>query len=122
MSESLYERIGGKPAVQVVVTKMYEKVLDDDLLAPFFDGIDIDSLRNSQSAFVTMAFGGPRDYTGEDLRIAHAGLVKDGLSDKHFDAVAAHLKAAMEEMDVAGDLINEALAIVDSTRDHVLNR
>jgi len=45
-----------------------------------------------------------------------------GLTDVHFDAVAGHLKATLTEMGVQADLIEEALAIVGTTRVEVLNR
>ena len=122
MSKTLFERIGGEKAVQAAVIKMYDKVLGDELLAPFFEDIDVDALRHSQMAFVTVAFGGPNHYTGKNMRSAHEKAVRSGLSDAHFDRVAAHLKAAMEELSVPAELIAEALAIVGSTRADVLNR
>lgn len=120
MAKPLFERIGGDAAVKATVVKMYDKILDDDLLAPFFEDIDVDRLRHSQSAFVTYAFGGPNHYTGQSMRNAHRGAVAQGISDEHFDRVATHLKSAMEELDVPADLIAEALAIVGSTRADVL--
>lgn len=122
MSNSLFERIGGEAAVSATVAKLYEKILNDDLLAPFFDDIDINRLRNSQSAFVTMAFDGPNHYSGQGLRNAHKQLVENGLSDEHFDAVATHLKTSMEELNVPAELVSEALAIVETTRGDILNR
>ncbi len=122
MGKSLYERIGGESAVIAAVGKMYDKILDDEELAPFFENIDIDRLRRSQSAFVTYAFGGPNQYTGKSLRVVHKKTVENGLNDRHFDLVATHLKAAMQELNVPGELINEALAIVGSTRADVLNK
>ena len=122
MANSLFERIGGEAAVKATVLKMYGKILDDDLLAPFFENIDIDALRLSQSAFVTYAFGGPNHYTGKGLRHAHAGAVSQGLASEHFDRVATHLKTAMEELKVPADLIAEAIAIVGSTRADVLGQ
>jgi hemoglobin len=122
MNKSLFERIGGESAVKATVIKMYDKILDDVQLAPFFENIDVDRLRLSQSAFVTYAFGGPNHYTGKSLRAAHAGAVSHGLSDAHFDRVAGHLKTAMEELNVPADLISEALAIVGSTRKDVLGQ
>lgn len=122
MTNSLFERIGGEAAVSATVVKMYDKILDDELLAPFFESIDVDRLRLSQNAFVTYAFGGPNHYTGKGLRAAHSSSVQKGLSDMHFDRVATHLKAAMEELNVPKDLIDEALAIVGSTRADVLNK
>ncbi len=122
MAQSLYERIGGEGAVSATVLKMYDKILSDEELAPFFDNMDIDALRLSQSAFVTYAFGGPNHYTGKSMRTAHQSAVKNGLSGHHFDLVAGHLKAAMEELNVPASLIAEALAIVSSTRADVLNQ
>ncbi len=122
MSLSLYERIGGEAAVKATVVKLYERILSDELLAPFFENIDVNRLRLSQTAFVTFAFGGPNHYTGKGLRNAHAKAVGKGLSDAHFDAVAGHLAAAMAELKVEKPLIDEAINIVASTRDDVLNR
>lgn len=122
MSKTLFERIGGESAVKATVIKMYDKILDDAELAPFFENIDVDRLRLSQTAFVTYAFGGPNHYNGKSLRVAHKNAVAHGLSDRHFDAVARHLKTAMEELNVSADLIGEALAIVGSTRKDVLGQ
>lgn len=120
MIQNLYERIGGESAVRATVIKMYDKILDDEELAPFFENIDVEKLRLSQSAFVTYAFGGPNHYSGKSLRNAHADAVSRGLSDRHFDLVAAHLKSAMQELNVPAELIDEAMAIVGSTRKDVL--
>ena len=122
MSKPLFERIGGNAAVIATVIKMYDKILDDDLLAPFFENVDVERLRLSQSAFVTYAFGGPNRYTGNNMRTAHKSAVANGLSDVHFDRVDAHLKSAMGELNVPADLIAEALAIVGSTRADVLGK
>lgn len=122
MIQSLYERIGGESAVSATVMKLYDKILDDELLAPFFENSDVDVLRRSQHAFVTYAFGGPNHYQGRNLRSAHKDAVSQGLTDAHFDAVAKHLQTAMQELNVPETLIAEAMAIVGSTRADVLNR
>jgi hemoglobin len=73
-----------------------------------------------QKAFFTMAFGGPNNYTGGDMRTVHARLVKMGLDSSHFDAVMEHLGATMTELGVPGNLIAQAAAIAESTRKDVL--
>ncbi|NBX03568.1 MAG: group 1 truncated hemoglobin [Alphaproteobacteria bacterium] len=120
--KSLFERIGGIDAIRATVVKLYERLLTDGRLSPFFEGIDIETLRRSQNAFLTMATGGPNNYTGEGLRHAHARLVKVGLSDEHFDAVITHMGEAMSELGVEKSLINEAAALVETTRADVLNK
>ena len=82
---SLFERIGGEAAVEAAVGLFYDKVLSDETLAPFFDGIDMDRQRGMQRDFMSMAFGGPSNYTGRDLRAAHAPLVAKGLNESHFN-------------------------------------
>lgn len=104
------------------VTLFYEKVLADGELARFFEGMDMPSQIKKQVAFMTMAFGGPHGYTGRDLTVAHAPLVAKGLNQDHFIRVASCLKASLEELSVAQNVIQEVLAIVETTRDAVLGR
>lgn len=122
MSESLYERIGGEAAVNAAVELFYRKVLNDHRINRFFDDTDMDIQIAKQKAFFTMAFGGPNSYTGQDMRNAHAHLVKMGLDDSHFDAVMEHLGASLTELKVPKDLIAEAAAIAESTRNDVLGK
>jgi len=121
-TSSLYERIGGAAAVEAAVDVFYRKVLCDDRISRFFDGVDMDRQIGKQKAFLTMAFGGPHSYSGKDMRAAHARLVKDGLNDAHFDAVAENLVATLKELDVPDELINEVATIAQSTRNDVLGR
>lgn len=122
MEKSLYDRIGGESAVRSTVVKLYDKILDDEMLAPFFENSNVDALRRSQNAFVTYAFGGSTLYKGRTLRGAHKNAVSHGLTDIHFDTVAKYLREAMEELGVPVNLIAEAMQIVGETRDDVLNR
>ena len=120
--QSLYDRIGGEAAVNAAVDIFYRKVLADKRISKFFEGVDMDNQAAKQKAFLTMAFGGPHNYTGEDMRKGHAHLVKAGLNDSHFDAVMENLGATLTELNVPGDLIAEAAAIAESTRNDVLGK
>jgi hemoglobin len=122
MSQTLYERIGGEPAVNAAVDIFYRKVLSDHRINRFFDNADMDQQIAKQKAFFTMAFGGPNNYTGKDMRSAHAHLVKMGLNDSHFDAVMEHLGATLVELNVPQDLIAEAAGIALSARSDVLGK
>jgi hemoglobin len=122
MEESLYDKIGGEAAVNAAVDLFYRQVLADDHISKFFDTTDMEEQHKKQKAFLTMAFGGPNEYTGKDMREAHAKLVEDGLTDSHFDAVAVHLQKTLEELGVAADLIGQVMEIAGSTREDVLGR
>ena len=120
---SLYERIGGAAAVDAAVDVFYTKVLADDRIKHFFEGVDMKRQAGHQKAFLTFAFGGAPDYPGKNMREAHQHLVeKMGLNDSHFDAVIENLGATLTELGVAPELIQEAAGIAESTRNDVLNR
>ena len=119
---TLYEKIGGEPAVNAAVDIFYRKVLQDDRIKHFFEGVDMDRQAAKQKAFLTMAFGGPNSYTGEDMRRGHAHLVAKGLNDSHFDAVMENLGATLTELKVPGELIAQAAAIAESVRNDVLGK
>lgn len=122
MSNTLYESLGGEAAVNAAVDIFYRKVLGDDRINAFFDGVDMEQQAAKQKAFLTMAFGGPHNYSGLDMRRGHAHLVERGLNDSHVDAVIENLAATLRELNVAEDLINQVAAIAESTRNDVLGR
>ena len=119
---TLFEKIGGEAAVNAAVDIFYRKVLSDDSIRNFFETTDMAAQHAKQKSFLTMAFGGPNDYTGEDMRKAHAPLVEKGLNENHFNAVAGHLQSTLEELKVPAELIGEVMAIAGSTKDDVLGK
>jgi len=122
MNQSLYEKLGGEAAVNAAVELFYRKVLSDKRISQFFEGVDMDNQAAKQKAFLTLAFGGPNNYSGKDLRTGHAHLVKNGLNSSHFDAVMENLGATLKELKVPEDLIQQAAAIAESTRNDILGR
>lgn len=122
MSETLFDRLGGEAAVNAAVDIFYRKVLADSRINKWFEGTDMEKQAAKQKAFLTMAFGGPHNYSGKDMREGHAHLVAKGLGDADFDAVMENLGATLKELNVPDDMIAEAAAIAESTRNDVLGR
>jgi hemoglobin len=122
VNATLFQRIGGEAAVEAAVDIFYRKVLADARIRTFFNAVDMDAQRAKQKAFLSMAFGGPKKYTGKDMREAHKKLVAKGLNDSHFDAVAGHLQATLDELKVPKALAAEVMAIAGGARKDVLNR
>ena len=122
---TLYQKLGGKEAVNIAVDKFYEKVLADDRVKHFFANTDMKAQRNHQKAFMTYAFGGADTFSGRSMREAHAHLVSGmGLDDSHFDAIAENLVVTLQELGISQELIDEVVKIVGSVqhRNDVLNR
>lgn len=121
-STSLYEQLGGQPAVEAAVDLFYRKVLADDRISHFFDDVDMDRQIAKQKAFLTYVFGGPANYSGQDMRRGHAHLIERGLNDSHFNAVIELLGASLKELGVPDELIGKVASIAEGARADVLNR
>lgn len=120
--QSLYEQLGGSSAIEAVVESFYRKMLADDRVARFFDGVDMDRQMAKQAAFITMVTGGPNHYTGRDMRTSHASMLSRGLGDLHVDVVIQHLAATLAEFGVGAEQIEKVRALCESVRDDVLSR
>ena len=121
-THTLFDQLGGAAGVDAAVDVFYRKVLIDDRVSHFFDAVDMDRQRAKQKAFLTMAFGGPHNYSGKDMRNGHAHLVARGLNDSHVDAIVEILGATLRDMQVPENLIQQVAAIAESTRKDVLSR
>ncbi len=120
--DSLYKRLGGAPAIKAAVDVFYGKVLADDRIRHFFDGVDMERQRAKQRGFLTMVTGGPNGYTGQNMRDGHRHLVAQGLDDSHVDAVIELLGATLKELGVSDADILGVATLANSVRDDVLDR
>ena len=119
---TLFERLGGAPAIDTAVDIFYRKMLADNRVSDFFDNADMDQQIAKQKAFLTMVFGGPNNYTGKDLREGHKHLLEKGLDDTHVDIVIEHLGATLKELGVAEEDIKEVTGIAEGARGDILSR
>lgn len=117
-SASLFSRLGGKPAVETVVTEFYKRVLADRQLKGFFQGKDMSALYKHQVAFISQALGGPKQYAGRSMQAAHASL---RITTSDFDRVAAHLSGTLAWAGVAQDDIKQVIGTVGTLKADVVN-
>jgi hemoglobin len=115
---TLYDRIGGAPAVNAAVERFYVRVLADPMLEAFFKDIDMARLKTHQFAFLSQTLGGPQKYSGASMRRAHSRL---RIEQRHFDAVAAHLVETLRDLGVSESLVAEVAAIVTPLASQVVN-
>jgi hemoglobin len=114
---SIFEAIGGEPALVGVVDDFYDRVLADPQLAGFFAGANMPKLKGRQVEFFAAALGGPDIYTGGSMRDVHAGR---GISQADFDQVAYHLVQSLAAAGVPNETIGQiATAIVPLASDIV---
>uniref|UniRef100_A0A7S3PBQ5 Response regulatory domain-containing protein n=1 Tax=Aplanochytrium stocchinoi TaxID=215587 RepID=A0A7S3PBQ5_9STRA len=121
LAQTLFEEIGGQAAIDVVVDTFYDKCLQDPFINHFFKGMDMHRQILKQREFLGFAFGGPSEYNHRQLAEAHRRIVlREGLNEQHFDAVANHLLATLDGRNVPKRLIKVALEKVAALKPQVL--
>jgi hemoglobin len=118
-SDNLYEQLGGRDRIAAIVDEFYDRVLDDETVAHFFDDMDMAAQRAHMTQFLGSVTDGPVEYTGDEMRDAHEPL---DLEREHFDAVATHLEGALRAFDVPDEAIRATMAEVAALEDDVLCR
>lgn len=106
---SLYERLGGKPAIVAVVDQFVGNVAGDARIGHFFATTEPVAFKASLVEQLCEATGGPCKYKGRDMRTAHKGL---GITDADFSALVEDLATALDEKGVDPKEKEELLGIL----------
>jgi hemoglobin len=96
-TKTLFERLGGKPAIESVVDKFLTLVKADDRIKAFFTNADPARLKTMLVEQICEKSGGPCKYTGKDMKTAHTGM---GVKDADFAALVDDLVKALDEFKV----------------------
>jgi hemoglobin len=106
---TIYESIGGEPALVAVVDDLYERILADPRLSGFFAGASMSRLKGRQVEFFGEALGGPMTYQGASMRQAHVGR---GIEQEHFELVAGYLADSLRAAGVPDPTVSQILGVV----------
>ena len=106
---SLYDRLGGKPAITAVVDQFVANVATDGRINGRFATTDIPNLKGHLVDQVCNATGGPCTYHGRDMKTTHEGM---RISTKDFKALVEDLVAALDKFKVPSQEKNELLALL----------
>jgi hemoglobin len=117
MSESLFSKYGGVGTVSVIVQNFYDDVLEHPELKPFFEKVSMERLIDHQVKFLSHALGGPANYTGRSLRMAHRGL---NIDPRVFGLVAEILESVLQDAGMSPEDIQSVMDIVSGTRDEIV--
>ena len=115
-SQSLYDRIGGEPVIKLLVSKFYQRILEDPDLAPFFKHSSMDRLRHMQTEYFRAALDGPPSYAGLPIAKAHQGR---GIKRRHFNLFAQHVLEALTELRINAADIDEVISRINLLADEV---
>lgn len=117
--KSLYERLGGQPAIQAVVDDFIGNVAADNRINGFFANTNIPRLNTMLVNQICQATGGPCKYEGRSMKAAHAGM---GVSDAHFNALVEDLVKSLNKFNVPEKEKNELLTALASMKGDIVSR
>ncbi|MCA2977427.1 MAG: group 1 truncated hemoglobin [Myxococcaceae bacterium] len=111
--KKLFERLGGKAAVEAVIDDFLGRVAKDPSINSGFAVAHVPRVRQRLIELVTVGTGGPGTYSGRDMAKAHAG---QGITNAQFDALVGHLVATLDTFKVPAAEKGELLAILGPMR------
>ena len=117
METTLYDKMGGQSPIKEMVDDFYRDVLADEIVTHFFDHTDMEKQRHHQTAFISYAIGGTKQYSGRSMQKAHAGL---NLQPEHFDAIVKHLTNAIIAHGASQEDLEAALGKIATLKEAVL--
>lgn len=117
--KSLYDRLGGKPAIMAVVDDFVGRVAADKRINGKFTTANIPRLKAMLVDQICQASGGPCTYTGRDMKTTHAGM---GISGEEFDALVGDLVATLNKFKVGERERNELLGALGPMKKDIVDK
>lgn len=111
--KALFERLGGKPAIEAVIDDFLGRVAKDERINAGFAVGHVPRLRQRLVELVCAGTGGPCVYSGRDMKSAHAGM---RITNAQFDALVGHLVATLDKFKVPAQEKGELLGILGPMR------
>ncbi len=106
---SLYDRLGGQPAITAVVDDFVANVAADKRINGQFANTNIPRLKMLLVEQICAGTGGPCQYTGRDMKSTHAHLK---ISDADFAALVEDLTRTLDKFKVPEKERGELMAVL----------
>jgi hemoglobin len=116
---SLYERLGGYPAITAVVDDFVGNVAADRRINRFFARANVGRLKARLVEQICQGTGGPCVYTGGDMRSVHAGM---GIRSQDFNALVQDLGKTLNKFKVPPREQRELVAILGPMKKDIVTR
>lgn len=118
-SKSLYERLGGQPAIVAVVDDFVANVAADTRINARFANADIPRLKRLLVEQICAGTGGPCKYTGRDMKSSHRGM---NITEADFNALVEDLVRTLDKFNVPAKEKGELLAILGPMKPDIVGQ
>lgn len=115
----LLERIGGSASLKLAVDEFYALLMKDEMLCPFFEGVNIHKIKWHVYNFMSMILTWipPEIDMSSYIGSRHARLFDEGLCEVHFDRFAKLFVESLRTVDgIATADVDEAANVLTSLR------
>ena len=116
---TLYDRLGGKPAITAVVDDFVGNVAGDARINARFAGANVPRLKTMLVDQICAASGGPCSYTGKDMVSAHKGM---NISEAEFGALVGDLVRSLDKFKVPEKERGELLAALGGMKPDIVSQ
>ena len=116
---SLYDRLGGKPAISAVIDDFVGNVAADTRINRRFASADIPRLKRMLVDQVCEATGGPCRYTGANMVNAHRGM---NITEGEFNALVDDLVKSLDKFKVPAQEKTELLTALGSMKAQIVGK
>jgi hemoglobin len=119
---TLYQRLGGREAIKLVVDDFVANMAADPRVNGRFKGLDagrVAKLQTNLADQICDATGGPCAYLGRDMKAAHAGM---GITDAEWSATVGDLVKSLDKLRVGAKDQQELLAILGPMKKDIVGQ
>ena len=117
--QPLYDRLGGKGAIQAVVDDFIGNVAGDTRINQRFANADIPRLKRMLVDQICQASGGPCTYTGASMKDAHKGMK---ITDAEFNALVEDLVKSLDKFKVPSQEKGELLSALGGMKPQIVGK
>lgn len=119
MAKTIYEKYGGFSTISKVVMDLYDRLLDDEEVGPFFDNVEMSRIIDHQTKFVSSLIGGPASYTDAQIQKMHAHL---DIGHVHFETLKTLLSATLTDHGISPEDVETVIGEFEKRRNLVTDQ
>lgn len=116
---TLYGELGELPGITALVDEFLDRIAEDERINQRFAETNITRFHAKLVEHFCQLAGGPCVYSGDDMRLTHAGM---GIDHAAFNALVADLIDAMDARAIATPAQNRLLALLAPMHADIIER
>jgi hemoglobin len=117
--KTLYESMGGEPALRAALDRFADLVVADDRINFTFAEANMAKFKQLLFEQLCNVSGGPCKYTGRDMRTSHAKL---NINNAQFNALAEDLYISLGQAGVPYRLQNKLMALLAPMQHEIVKK